>query len=176
MIDGETIAKLRTEQLRIRLQLMPHSGFGSYARMFKSTVSVSAHTGSAGTSLADAPARPASTAIWYLLGAGQGSRWHVVDVDDIWHHIEGETLIVLVYNLATNTLQRHRLGPFDDNAVPFLAVPGGCWQAVEEVGEYALCTCLVTPGFDYHGFSLVRDMGDQGAHFETALSDWKHLL
>lgn len=166
MRDGETMAKLRIEQLRIRLQLMPHPGFGSYARMFKSAVSVVADTG----------VRPASTAIWHLLGAGQSSRWHVVDVDEIWHYIEGETLILLVYHPASGRFERHRLGPFDDNAVPFVVVPGGCWQAVDEVGEYVLCTCLVTPGFEYQGYSLISNLGDQSVHFENALSEWKHLL
>lgn len=166
MHDAATMAKLRTEQLQARLQLMPHSEGGNYARMFTSDAVV----------LAGARARPACTAIWYLLGPGQGSSWHVLDADELWHHIEGEALSILIYHPNTGVLQRHRLGPYDEHATPFLAVPRGCWQAVIEVGEYALCTCIVSPGFEYQGYALIRDLGDTSAHFDSALADWKHLL
>jgi uncharacterized protein len=166
MQDGETMARLRIEQLKARLQLMTHAEGGSYARHFTSDAIV----------LAGARARPASTAIWYLLSSGERSLWHVVDADEIWHHIEGETVSILAYRPETGDLQRHRLGPFDDHATPFLVVPRGCWQAVVEVGEYALCTCVVAPGFEYQGFSLIRDLGDQSALFDGVLAEWKHLL
>ncbi len=164
--DGTTIAKLRVEQLKARLQLIPHPEGGSYARMYASALPV----------LSAARTRPAATAIWYLMGAGQCSLWHVVDTDEIWHHIEGETIIVLVYAPTTGIVERHRLGPFDDQAQPFLVVPAGCWQAVLEVAEYALCSCVVTPGFEFHGFSLIRDLADQRHHFDGALSEFEHLL
>lgn len=166
MHDGETMARLRSEQLKTRLQLIPHVEGGSYARHFTSDAMV----------LSGASARPASTAIWYLLSSGERSVWHVVDADEIWHFIEGETLSVLVYQPETGGFQRHRLGAFDDHATPFLVVPRGHWQAVIEVGEYALCSCTVTPGFEYQGYSLIRDRGDQSAFIDGALADWKHLL
>ncbi|MFL5115477.1 MAG: cupin domain-containing protein, partial [Microvirga sp.] len=33
--------------------------------------------------------RAASTAIYYLLGAGETSRWHRVDATEIWHFYAG---------------------------------------------------------------------------------------
>ncbi len=166
MNDGEVLAKLRSEQLSTRLQLVSHPEGGSYARFYTADANV----------FAGARSRPAGTAVWYLLSSGQCSLWHVVDADEIWHHVEGETLGVLIYDPNTRILERHRLGSFDDSATPVLVVPRGCWQAVIEVGEYALCTCVVAPGFEYQGYALVRDLNAPGVHFENALYDWKHLL
>ena len=166
MDDSEALARLRCEQLVARLHLRPHAEGGCYVRMYTSDASV----------FAGASARPASTAIWYLLGPGERSLWHVVDADEIWHHVEGETLNLLIYHPSDGTLEQHRLGTFDDNALPVLVVPRGCWQAVVEVADYALCTCVVAPGFEYRGFSLIRDLGVEGAEpFRDTLAEWEYL-
>ena len=63
-----------------RLDLKPHPEGGHYREMFR-----------AAPSEGNVP-RGASTAIYFLLKAGERSHWHRVDADEIWHHYAGAPL------------------------------------------------------------------------------------
>ena len=39
--------------------------------------------------------RAASTAIYFMLAAGETSALHRIDADEVWHHYEGEALRIL---------------------------------------------------------------------------------
>ncbi|MCF3932792.1 cupin domain-containing protein [Acuticoccus sp. M5D2P5] len=115
----------------------------------------------------DAPdgGRGHSTAIYYLLEAGQRSHWHrVLDAAEVWHYYAGGPLALSLSadGIATTV---HRLGP--DIAAgerPQIVVPTGQWQAAEPLGAWTLVGCTVAPGFSFEGFEMAppdwRPSGD----------------
>src|SRR6476620_4395507 len=73
--------------------------------------------------------RPASSAIHYLLRAGERSHWHRLDATEVWHHYAGDSLElrVSVDGLTTTT---YVLGEdVTSGQRPQVVVPGGAWQA-----------------------------------------------
>jgi predicted cupin superfamily sugar epimerase len=122
------------------LGLRPHPEGGWYAETWR-------HQAPAGE-------RPAGTAIYYLLAAGQRSHWHRVDAAEIWHHYAGDPLVLRVRagDGPTGTVT---LGPdLAGGQVPQAVVPEGAWQAAEPSGAWALVGCTVSPGFRFEGFEL----------------------
>lgn len=97
--------------------------------------------------------RGASTAIYYLLMAGERSHWHRVDADEAWHWYGGGALALrLSEGEGVETLQ---LGP--DLAAgqrPFAMVPRGWWQAAAPLDGWVLCGCTVSPAFEFSGFEM----------------------
>jgi predicted cupin superfamily sugar epimerase len=85
-----------------------------------------------------------STAIYFLLRAGEVSRRHRIDKVEIWHFYKGEPL-ELIAGEAT-----HILSP--DN--PQIVVPAFVWQSARPLGAYALVGCTVAPPFEFSGFEL----------------------
>jgi predicted cupin superfamily sugar epimerase len=101
--------------------------------------------------------RPTSSAILYLLRAGEESRWHRVDADEIWQFSAGDPLEVRVA-AAGSPVERHRLG--GDVAAgerPQVVVPAGAWQAARPLGTWTLVGCIVAPAFSFDGFTLAPD-------------------
>ena len=122
------------------LGLGPHPEGGHFRETFRDTRSVEA-------------GRAASTAIYYLLAAGERSRWHRVDAVEVWHWYAGAPLAL---SLASNATKRTiRLG--NDLAAgeqPQAIVPAGVWQEAATVGDWTLVGCTVAPGFEFAGFEL----------------------
>ena len=104
---------------------------------------------------ADGPGRPAGTAIYFLLKAGEASHWHRVDAAEIWHFHAGAPLVLSLAADATGPAVDRRLGP--DLAAgerPQVVVPAGHWQAARSTGDWTLVGCTVSPGFRFDGFEL----------------------
>jgi hypothetical protein len=102
--------------------------------------------------------RWAGSSIYYLLRAGEVSRWHRVASDEVWHWYEGSPVEL---HLLDAQLTRHKmeiLGAADTSSRPQRVAPAGCWQAARCTGEYALMGCTVSPGFEYSDFRLLSDM------------------
>ena len=96
--------------------------------------------------------RAHSTAIYFLLRAGEASRWHRVDAAEVWHFYRGAPLELKIGK------QVHVLGAnIDEAQVPQLVVPPGAWQAARSLGEYTLVGCTVAPGFEFSKFELAPD-------------------
>jgi uncharacterized protein len=96
----------------------------------------------------------ASTAIYYLLKAGEVSRWHRVDKAEIWHWYAGAVL-ELSLSPDGKRLDRLRLGPdLAANQRPQAAVSAGAWQSARSLGAWTLLGCTVAPAFDFKGFEL----------------------
>jgi predicted cupin superfamily sugar epimerase len=96
----------------------------------------------------------ASTAIYYLLKAGEVSRWHRVDKAEIWHWYAGAVL-ELSLSPDGKRLDRLRLGPdLAASQRPQAAVPPGTWQSARSLGAWTLLGCTVAPAFDFKGFEL----------------------
>jgi predicted cupin superfamily sugar epimerase len=98
------------------------------------------------------PGRAHSTAIYFLLKAGQASRWHRVDAAETWHFYRGAPLELKIGR------QVIMLGPDVENGQqPQAVVPPGEWQAARSLGDYTLVGCTVAPGFEFAHFEMAED-------------------
>ena len=107
--------------------------------------------------------RAASTAIYYLLEAGDTSQWHrVKNAAEVWHYYAGAPLVITLSQDGHDAVA-HRLGPnVGADERPQIVVPATCWQTATSLGEYTLVGCTVAPGFEF----------DQ---FEMAPPDWRPI-
>lgn len=152
-------AAARIDELKALLRLQPHVEGGHYHR-FHPAPSAGGHR-----------QRPPLSAIHYLLEGGASSSWHRVDAEEAWHFVEGDPLELLIYDPASNRLDRRRLGPLTHDTSPLLVVPAGAWQAARALGAYTLATCLVAPGFEYDGFELMTEADPLAAHLKGLAPD-----
>lgn len=100
----------------------------------------------------------ASTAIYYLLKAGEVSHWHRVAAAETWHWYAGAPLKLSISD--GRTIDTHELGPhIAAGQRPQAVVPTSAWQSAASTGAWTLCGCTVAPAFDF-------------AMFEMAPPDW----
>lgn len=126
------------------LGLQPHPEGGHYRESFRDAVTVDS----------GAAARGASTAIYYLLQAGERSHWHRIDAAEVWHWYAGAALALTISEDGNQTA-RPILGP--DLAArqrPQVVVPAGAWQAAESLSAWTLAGCTVAPAFRFEGFEM----------------------
>ncbi len=105
--------------------------------------------------------RGSGTAIYYLLKAGEISRWHRVDAAEIWHFYAGDPLELRIAQREGDPVTTHRLGrDIEHGERPQIIVPKDAWQsariAAPKIG-WVLIGCTVSPAFDFAGFELARD-------------------
>lgn len=102
-----------------------------------------------------APAdRAHSTAIYYLLAAGEVSHWHRVDAAEVWHFYGGAPLELSV-SADGEANQTVLLGPdVVAGQRPQAVVPRHAWQSARSLGDWTLVGCTVAPGFEFAGFEL----------------------
>ena len=106
---------------------------------------------------ADAPEgeRAAATAILFLLEKGQRSHWHKIDATELWLFHAGSALRLDLAATDAGPAQSARLGPdVLDGEQPQLRIGPGEWQAAEADRGWALVSCIVSPGFEFEGFTL----------------------
>jgi predicted cupin superfamily sugar epimerase len=122
--------------------LKPHPEGGWYRETFRDTE-------------VDSDGRPRSTAIYYMLEAGETSEWHrVTDATEVWHWHAGAPMVITV-SPNGHDASAHRLGPnFMDNETPQFVVPAGWWQTATTLGEFTLVGCTVAPGFQFESFEM----------------------
>lgn len=133
-----------------RLDLLPHPEGGWYRRTW--TAQTELHPpGYNGV-------RPTGTAIYFLLLAGEVSRWHRVRSDELylWHRGGPLTLHLGGQGTTPEEQTTALLGPdLATGEVPQLHIPAGTWQRATPATEAeVLCTCVVSPGFDFVDFSV----------------------
>jgi uncharacterized protein len=122
------------------LDLRPHPEGGHYRETFRDPAI-------AGSS------RSASTAIYFLLKAGEFSRWHRVDAAEVWHWYAGAPLSLAIMECGSRT--DFRLGTdFAAGERPQAVVPANAWQQAVSLGAWTLVGCTVAPGFEFAGFEL----------------------
>ena len=104
-----------------------------------------------------------STAIYFLLEAGDVSAWHrVKDAAEVWHFYAGAPLEITMHEEG-GEVTRHRLGP--DLAAgerPQQIVPAGVWQTAKSLGAWTLVGCTVAPGFEFSQFELAKEGWEPG--------------
>jgi hypothetical protein len=97
--------------------------------------------------------RAASTAIYFLLAAGERSHWHRVDAAEIWHFYAGAPLELSMAGAAERRIVR--LGAdLAGGERPQTVVRAGAWQSARSLGAWTLVGCTVAPGFEFAGFEL----------------------
>ena len=108
------------------------------------------------TWIADAAggARPAGTAILFLLQAGERSHWHKVDAAEIWHFHAGSPLALRMSETDQGPASLIVLGDVAQGHAPQAIVPPHHWQAAESRGDWSLVGCTVSPAFQFAGFTL----------------------
>jgi predicted cupin superfamily sugar epimerase len=137
----------RAAELVSRLGLAAHPEGGHYTEVFRSTATVDAGGGR--------PRRAALTSIYFLLCAGEVSRWHRVGSDEVWCHVEGAAIELHQVDSATRQVQSALLARVSAQAAPQCTVLAGAWQAARSQGAYSLAACTVAPGFDFADFELL---------------------
>lgn len=129
------------EEITAALKLEPHPEGGHFAETFRDAVP-------------NRTGRAASTAIYYLLTAGEVSRWHRVDAAEVWHFYAGSPLELRIGHWE-NGNARHVLGnDFGAGDRPQVVVPANVWQSARSLGEWTLVGCTVAPGFEFSGFEM----------------------
>jgi predicted cupin superfamily sugar epimerase len=140
-----TGSNLSADDIIRLLRLAPHPEGGHYRETFRDT-----RTSEGG--------RAASTAIYFLLRAGEISRWHRVDAVEIWHWHAGAPLELGL--AADSAAHPHtlRLGPgLVGGEAPQAIVPAHHWQQARSLGAWTLVGCTVAPGFSFGGFEMAPD-------------------
>ena len=128
----------QADRLIALLDLQPHPEGGHYRQTFRDGDGVSG--------------RAHSTAIYFLLKAGEVSRWHRVDAAEVWHFYRGAPLELRVGK------DTYVLGPNVDEAqAPQVGVPPHVWQSAKSLGDYTLVGCTVAPGFEFAHFEMPPD-------------------
>lgn len=143
------------KELIAKLGLEPHQEGGWFRQAYKSTTPVQAPQGQ----------RSAVTTIYYLLEHARASPWHVVQSDEIWHFYLGAPSELLSYDPVAHKLTRYRLDVASSDGVQVAVIPAGSWQAAHCLGEYMLCGCTVSPGYEEADFRWVREVAGHRAHF-----------
>jgi predicted cupin superfamily sugar epimerase len=124
------------------LDLKPHPEGGHFRETFRDHI---AHGD-----------RAASTAIYYLLKAGESSHWHRVDAAEVWHFYAGDPLelslsrdgVAIEQAVLGQSLAKHER--------PQIVIPPRVWQSAKPLGAFTLVGCTVAPGFDFKGFEIAH--------------------
>ncbi len=158
----------RAAALVRELRLQPHPEGGHFAETFRSSRKVHA--------AGDVRPRAAMTSIYFLLAAGETSRWHRLDADELWHFHEGEPVELFLLDASAQILTRTRLGPVSAGTAPMRVVPAGSWMAARPAGDYALVGCTVGPGYEAEGFALMKDAPDLAVELARRFPELAGLL
>lgn len=136
------------------LGLEPHPEGGWYVRDWQSPINDQSGK------------RPLASLIYFLLAEGDASAWHKVDADEIWlWHGPAPVIIELGGDGDAPSEQAdvHRsvtLGTglqaseHEEATVGHLVIPAGVWQRTIPGAGDALVSCVVSPGFEFSGFTL----------------------
>jgi predicted cupin superfamily sugar epimerase len=112
---------MRPEDIIRELSMRPHPEGGWYVQTFRDS---------------SGEARGHSTAIYYMLQAGEHSNWHRVhDAVEVWHYYAGAPLALHRSEDGTKS-ETIILGPdLLKGERPQAIVPANWWQAAETLGD-----------------------------------------
>lgn len=143
------VARLNSDDVITTLGLLPHPEGGHYAESFRAA--------SLPFELPERGPRSASTAIYFLLRAGEFSALHVVTSDEVWHHYLGDALELHCFDTA-GAHRRTLLGPelLAGQRPQYVVRAGELQGARVSAGPhgFTLCGCTVAPGFDFADFEM----------------------
>lgn len=87
-----------------------------------------------------------------MLGKGEASKWHTVDSDEIWIFLDGEPLELHQADLKNDKYYINKI----DLKNRQILVPAGTWQAAKPKGCFSFAACVVAPGFEFEGFTMLN--------------------
>ncbi len=141
-------------RLVAELGLQPHPEGGYFRETYRSNLTLPAPW----EEEHPASQRSLSTAILFLITAGNFSAFHRIRSDECWHFYTGQSL--LVHQISPDGIYtRVELGNrVPEHRVFQHVVPAGYWFASEVAANsgYALVGCTVSPGFDFRDFELAE--------------------
>lgn len=135
MSDADTIIQT--------LDLQPHPEGGYYREVFRDD--------------SNGDQRGAVTTIYFLLKAGEVSRWHRVDAVEIWHFYDGAPLEL---SIAEGDEAQQSLVIGKDLSAgerPVGIAPKDAWQSARSLGAWTLVGCTVSPAFEFSGFEMAPE-------------------
>jgi predicted cupin superfamily sugar epimerase len=123
------------------LGLIPHPEGGHYRETFRDTAT-------------SGQGRAASTAIYFLLQAGEVSLWHRIDTAEVWHWYAGSPLQLQLRDSGGRVTTLRLGNDLAGGDRPQVVVPASVWQSARSAGEWTLVGCTVAPGFEFASFEL----------------------
>ena len=134
------------------LGLLPHPEGGAYAQTWRDE---------------------SSSAIYYLLRAGEESAWHRVEErSEVWHHYAGAPLQLKI-SVDGERVESHMLGSdLASGQRPQVVVPPGAWQSALPLGDFCLVGCTVAPAFSFDAWELAPTGWEPGAFGPLVSARW----
>ncbi len=143
---------MTAEELVCKLKLVPHPEGGYYRETYRSAELIPAGALPARYQ----GARPASTAIYFMLTGENFSAFHRLQSDELWHFHAGDAIEAHI--LHPDGRHEHIvIGPdIAHHDVPQVLFPAGCWFGARMKNRqgFGLVGCTVAPGFDFADFEL----------------------
>jgi uncharacterized protein len=133
------------------LQLQKHPEGGYFRETYRSSGTIRVPFGRSGEEVE----RNYSTAIYFLLAAGEKSVLHRIRSDEAWHFYAGSALHI--YTLTKGGLNILKLGPDPERGEQLQhVVRANTWfgAIVPHPNSYTLAGCTVAPGFDFADFEM----------------------
>ncbi len=131
---------MTAEEIIDALSMQPHPEGGWYVETFRDS-----HGG----------ARGHSTAIYYLLKAGERSHWHrVKDAAEVWHFYAGSPLKLRLAREGEPARAEILGMDLTAGERPQVVVVADEWQSAESLGSFTLVGCTVAPGFEFSKFEM----------------------
>ncbi len=128
-----------------RYGLSPHPEGGYYREVHRSARGLGVPPGYPGE-------RVALTVILYLLARGQLSVLHRVRSEEVWAHLAGAPLELVILGETVRVLRLE--GPGGPGE-PVAVVPAGAAQGARSLGDWTLVSCIVAPGFEFDDFEIL---------------------
>lgn len=137
------MAKPTAKEVLQALCLSPHPEGGYFVETFRDPLPTE---------------RGASTAIYFLLEAGQRSHWHKVDASEVFHHYLGASVEIRTLRPGQAVLTQTLGRDIARGERPQIVIEAGLWQSAtiipDQEFDYALMGCTVAPAFEFEGFEL----------------------
>lgn len=144
------------QQIIEKLKLEPHIEGGWYRFMWASSVHIAKEALPKGYT----GARKSASYIYFLLKAGEVSRWHWLRSAEMWAYHAGGSLEMVLGGSGPAPVEcaRQRCGPriFEGESYTMLA-PANSWQTTSVIdGDFVLASCVVSPSFCDEDFLLLE--------------------
>lgn len=129
------------------LKLEPHPEGGYFKQVLRSDQSIQT---------APAIARPYYTSIYFLLTYGNPSHFHRLKSDEVWYYHSGASLTIHLLHPDGRYEKIHLGKQIEQGQVLQAVVPKNVifGSTVDELDQFSLVSCMVSPGFDFADFEL----------------------
>lgn len=169
---GASDSRTDAETIVARFNMREHPEGGYYAETHRSAGTIP----ETALPAAFAGDRRFSTAILYLLRAGEKSHLHRIRQDEVWHFYLGGTLRLLMIS-PSGEYEEIRLGHnISEGEWPQFAVPAGSWFGAAPLAgsDYSFVGCTVAPGFEFADFELARkeEMRNAFSNLDQIISEF----